>query len=441
MKKLLLTGFALFSVAALAQAPAWTVKNSNFPGNGAYPRNIEIVSPTVAWAYAADGSGGGANLQQYSRTSDAGETWTGGLINLGNTALQISDLAAGDANTAWVAVNGANQGIWKTSNGGTTWAKQSTAAFALGTSFPNIVYFWDVNNGVTMGDPDSSGKFEIYTTSNGGTTWARIPGGNQPTVSNEFGYTTIRDVAGNTIWFGTDLGRVFKSNDRGLTWTAAQTPIIDFGGVTVAGASGTIEVKDANTAWVMDQDGLIYSTTDAGATWEVVNVDSGTVYVSDLEYVPGTANTLISSGASTLGRGSSISFDGGANWTDITPAAGDGDGIPSLAAYSTDFILGGGFRDATVGGGMNKLSQLLATVSPDLAKNKVTVYPNPTKGEVHIASKSNVKSVQVLDMNGRAVKSFNNTKDFDLSNLQAGVYILSVTLEDGQKTATKLVKK
>lgn len=29
----------------------------------------------------------------------------------------------------------------------------------------------------------------------------------------------------------------------------------------------------------------------------------------------------------------------------------------------------------------------------------------------------------------------------DLSNIQAGVYILNVTLADGQKTATKLIKK
>ena len=443
MKKLLLTGFALF--AMMTQAQTWTTQNSNFPAAGTYPLSFSVVDANTVWAMGADGSGGGANVQAYTRTSNGGTTWTGGLINVGNTALLISDISATSATTAYaVATNssgGAGGGVWKTTDGGATWAKQTVPGFNTSTAFPNVVHFFDANTGYLMGDPDASGRYEIYNTTNGGATWTRNPAANSPAISNEFAYTHLKAAAGNVSWFGTDLGRVMKSNDKGVTWTISSTPIVDFGGVTTPGASGQIALKDANTAWVMDQDGLIYATTDAAANWAVVDVTAGTSFTGDIAYVPGTANTLITAGASSTSRGSAISTDGGHTWTALTPAAGDTDGIANLGVFNASAIWGGGFKDAATGGGMNKLGPLLATANVNAAKNAVTVYPNPTKGQVNIQSKSTVKSILLVDMNGRTVKTFENIKQIDLSGLQKGVYMLNVTLSDGQKTSTKLIKE
>ena len=90
---------------------------------------------------------------------------------------------------------------------------------------------------------------------------------------------------------------------------------------------------------------------------------------------------------------------------------------------------------------MNKLSPLLATSNPTAAKNAVSVYPNPTKGQVNVVSKSAIKSILLVDMNGRAVKSFDNIKQLDLSGLAKGVYLLNITLADGQSTSTKVIKE
>ena len=341
MKKLLFTGFAV--LAMTVQAQTWTAQNSNFPAAGAYPLVFSTVDANTVWAMGADGSGGGANVQSYTRTSNGGTTWTGGLINVGNTALLISDISAASATTAWaVATNstgGPGGGVWKTTNGGTTWTQQTVPGFNTASAFPNVVHFFDANVGVLMGDPDSTLKYELYNTTNGGTTWTRNPAGNSPTMTNEFAYTHLKATAGNTMWFGTDLGRVVRSNDKGITWSIVATPIIDFGGVTTPGASGNMTLKDANTAWVMDQDALLFKTTDAGVNWELVDLLSGTIYSSDIIFVPGTANTLISGGANDIGgRGSSISTDGGKNWVSLTPAAGDTNGIPSLTAFNGSAI-------------------------------------------------------------------------------------------------------
>ena len=76
------------------------------------------------------------------------------------------------------------------------------------------IHFFDTHNGVVIGDPG----LETYTTTNGGLTWNPVT---MPAIpSNE--YTASRGdgivAVGNTVWFSTGA-RLFKSTDRGYTWT------------------------------------------------------------------------------------------------------------------------------------------------------------------------------------------------------------------------------
>jgi photosystem II stability/assembly factor-like uncharacterized protein len=133
------------------------------------------------------------------------------ILTLG-TALFIFDLDAVFGTTAYVmatkSTGGSGGGVWKTSDGGVTWTKQTTVPFNVTTSFPNVVKFFDANNGFLMGDSDAAGVFEIFTTSNGGTTWSKVPAANIPAAPDEFGYTGLKARVEDTVWFGTNLGRV-----------------------------------------------------------------------------------------------------------------------------------------------------------------------------------------------------------------------------------------
>ena len=71
--------------------------------------------------------------------------------------------------------------------------------------------------------------------------------------------------------------------------------------------------------------------------------------------------------------------------------------------------------------------------------NDVNVYPNPTRGRLTI-SVDNVEKVEVLDIVGRRVATFENTNTFDISNLGEGAYTLRITLPEGV-TVCKVVKK
>ena len=73
------------------------------------------------------------------------------------------------------------------------------------------------------------------------------------------------------------------------------------------------------------------------------------------------------------------------------------------------------------------------------ALQAVTLYPNPTNGQITIDAKDIVK-VEVIDNTGRRVASFIGTNQFDLSRLPIGNYLLRVKLQSGTATC-RIVKQ
>jgi len=292
----------------------WIVQNSGFSAANRGVHWISIVDQNVVWATAYDGSGANANVQQFTKTTDGGNTWTPGNINVGNAGLGISMVHGISSSTAWLAAypNAAGQlgGIWKTTNGGSTWTKQTTATFSNAASFTNVVHFWDANEGFCMGDP-INGEFEIYRTTNGGTNWTLVSGANIPNpLSGEYGYTRQLDVVGNSVWFSTNKGRIFHSTDKGATWAVYTSPILDFAGANI---SANFSFASASTGYIVTNGGAVYKSTNAGSTW-IQLATTGPVFSNGLCAIVNT-NTIFTTGAATGGSGSSYSLDGGLTWS------------------------------------------------------------------------------------------------------------------------------
>lgn len=291
----------------------WIVQHSGFSAANRGVHWISIVDQNVVWATAYDGSGANANVQQFTKTTDGGTTWTPGNINVGNAGLGISMVQGISSTTAWLAAypNAAGQlgGIWKTTNGGSTWTKQTTATFSNAASFTNVVHFWDANEGFCMGDP-INGEFEIYRTTNGGTNWTLVTGANIPNpLSGEYGYTRQMEVVGNSVWFSTNKGRIFHSTDKGATWAVYTSPILDFAGANI---SANFSFSSASTGYIVTNGGAVYKTTNAGSTW-IQLATNGPIFSNGLCAIVNT-NTLFTTGAATGGTGSSYSLDGGLTW-------------------------------------------------------------------------------------------------------------------------------
>lgn len=427
MKKSLL--FLLFLTALSANAQFWTEKSTGFTTTSRGLGSISIVDASTAWAIATDGSGGASQtVKEVTRSTDGGNTWTATTLSLGagTAGLGLSSISAISSTTAWVSAfpgTGNIGGVWKTINSGVSYSKQTTAPFSGATSFTNLVYFWDANNGVAQGDPES-GYFEIYTTTNGGTNWTRVPSASipLPLSASEYGYTNNYAVSGNTIWFGTSAGRLYRSIDKGLNWTVSQSPITDFGSATVAGA---YSFSSTSNGLLVSSSGNIYSTTDAGTTFTQISATG--FFSGDITNVPGTTSTYVSTGTT----GSSYSLNAGLNWTNI-----DALQHTIVAFFNGSVGFTGGFTTSATVGGISKYTGTVLS-NESFTANKFVTYPNPVTDNITISNENNIilTDVSITDINGRTVKNIkvNNLSEVQLnvSELTAGIYFMNVTTDSG----------
>lgn len=452
MKKILL--FASFLTVFGAQAQDyWTEYATSQPAASTGMRSISIVDNNVVWLSNSCGTTGCATIRRYSLSLDGGVTWTTNAIDLGASSanLEIANIHGVSSTVAYAAVfpkaAGTVGGIWQTTDAGLTWNRMPTASFngADGASFTNLVYFWDANNGVCMGDP-SGGYFEIYTTNNGGANWVRTGSANIPAPLDpeEYGLTNQFSVTGNKIWIGTTFGRVLMSADRGFTWTVAQTPIPDFGGGINGSESGDLAFTSETNGLLQTSDYLLYSTTDGGNTWSDV-IWAGTLRNFGISEIPGQADQYISVGEDLDAvRGSSFSVDGGQNWTNINdnPDLTYVDG--GVVAFLNDQVgFASGFSTSAVVGGIFKWNGRLLS-NPVFSSDKgFTAFINSTSGMLEVNGK-NITSVAVFDVLGKQVYNGNftsvDTVSINANNFNSGIYLVKVTNNAGAASTVKVVK-
>jgi hypothetical protein len=363
---------------------SWIIQNSGFVSPSRGIQYVHAVSENVAWASAYDGAGTGSTINEFTKTTDGGNTWTTGQV-LGGTTYGIGNICGLSENIAYVALyNGVgNQnntcGIYKTTNGGTTWT-QLPGALQGSTSFANNVYFWNEQEGMCHGDVKDN-YFEIYTTSNGGTTWQRVPASNITNgtpLSGEGGWTSCIEVTGNTVMFGTNKGRLFISDDKGLTWRVSNANITPAsnGGINVIAFKDPMNGIVAQTTAPVQ----VRRTSNGGETWENLT-PTGAFFTNDINFVPGTENTYVSTGAATGATGISYSHDGGSTWT-IFGGTGSkqflaGDFFSSTVGYA------GGFNENQYNSGMYRMIGDLATTvaGPQIAVNPTSITATVQSGE------------------------------------------------------------
>jgi hypothetical protein len=224
----------------------------------------------------------------------------------------IWQIAPLDADTAYAAVTvpspSNSKGIYKTTNGGSTWRKLNV----YGSSYygPSFVWFFDAMNGVAVGDPN----LETYTTTDGGEHWNQVI---MYPYANEYTWMPARSV-GNCAWFATYNGsRVFGTTDKGNTWFASPRepqygdwyPALAF----QDSSTGIYTQKKVENITPFQY----RRTTDGGTTWSYLSsAVLDIIAPTDISYIPGTHSTYLVAGGMQLGkRGLARTIDAGESWT------------------------------------------------------------------------------------------------------------------------------
>jgi len=87
-------------------------------------------------------------------------------------------------------------------------------------------------------------------------------------------------------------------------------------------------------------------------------------------------------------------------------------------------------------------SIVLATGETKAKDNKLKAYPNPFADVLNISDVSNVKSISVVDISGKLVKTFDKPEStLHLGGLNSGMYLVVLNMKDGSKQTIKAIKK
>jgi len=446
MKKILPSLILLCSLVGSAQ-DFWT-EVSYFPEQVFAPKQISIVDANVVWIYGYNGWSPGTTAQQWLRTTDGGTTWTQGNFTLGNTDLQVSALHAVSETVAYASANttipSISGGIWMTSDAGATWTRQPNC-FNGAESFANFVHLWNATDGIAIGDPNQ-GYLEIYRTQNAGENWVRVPSANIAVpLDGETGYTSLYEIRYNSIWFGTNKGRIFKSDDLGENWHVIQSPLPDFDSST---SKGRFAFKNQNEGLLIDGNWNQHKSTDAGNTWNIENTPTGNARNGNIAFIPETPNAYFSWGEELLMGilGASYTTDNGLSWIDLNETDLRPLNVTTAEFKSNTVGFCFGYYHFTGPNGLfffrlgeDTFRRFLST-NDQLLTTKLSVVPNPATDFVRIEGK-NIKSVNVFDISGKKVLSENysisDAVTLKLSQLQKGIYIAKVS--DGSNT-TETVK-
>ncbi len=271
-------------------------------------RGLSAVNENVAWVSGTKGTVG--------RTTDGGKTWE--VMHVPDAEqLDFRDIEAFSGNVAYVLSigNGAASRIYKTTDGGKTWKLQFKNTEEK--AFFDAIAFWDEQHGMAMSDP-VDGRFVLITTNDGGATWKPIPPAQiPPALTGEGGFaasgTCLVTQGKSNVWFasgGAATARIYRSTNRGQTWTVHETPIL--AGIASAGIF-SVHFKDKNNGVIVGGNysqpneigKTVAATKDGGQTWQLLAnklpFRSGVVFVKGQWIAVGTS-------------GSDRSKDNGANW-------------------------------------------------------------------------------------------------------------------------------
>ncbi|MGW2741560.1 WD40/YVTN/BNR-like repeat-containing protein [Streptomyces sp. NPDC001450] len=297
----------------------WEAKNSGTPQ--VRFRGLSAVDRDTAWLAGTAGT--------VLRTTDGGASWRN-VSPPGAADLQFRDVEAFDTRRAVVLAIGEGEAsrVYRTDDGGETWTESFRNTDPK--AFYDCLAFFDRRHGLAMSDP-VDGRFRILSTSDGGRSWRVLPAdGMPPALDGEAGFAAsgqcLVTSGPRDVWLATGGGahaRVLHSADRGLTWTAADTPVP--AGDPAKGVFA-LAFRDRTHGLAVGGDyrpdrtspQAAAVTADGGRTWRPA-ATAPPAYRSGAAWLPHSRGAALAVGPT----GTDLTTDGGRTWRTIDTGSYD----------------------------------------------------------------------------------------------------------------------
>ncbi len=195
-----------------------------------------------------------------------GNGWNGGVGRLNCIAFHPSN-----SSIFWVGAPAG--GLWKTTNGGTSWTPLTDGMPSIGVSGIAVDYTNTNILYLLSGDGDGGDTYSIgvLKTTNGGETWLST-GLSYEVTSSVRGYKLLMHPTNHLVLFTVSTDGIHKTTNGGTTWTQVKT-----------GSFRDIEFKPGDPT-------VVYATGNSTEFWK--STDTGDTWTETTTGVPTTASRI-----------------------------------------------------------------------------------------------------------------------------------------------------
>ena len=315
-------------------------------------RQALVVPPGAAVSAAAGGSPAPA-------AGIASNRWT--ALGPGNVAGRIRSLVIHPTNTQKIWAGSVSGGIWTTSDGGASWnpvndyqQNMIISSLVIDPTNSNVMYAGTGESVYANLTANISQGAGVFKSTDGGTTWTRLPS-TDPALDQSWEFVNrlaVHPTNGNIILAATEFG-IWRSADAGTTWTRINSDTV---------RDIRFNPADGNKAVGGVTDGTVRVSSDAGLTFATVTVVTGGRRVETV-YAPSNPSIVYASVDRNNGE-VYRSTNGGLSWTlQSTPAhvgsQGFHDNTIWVAPNDPNLVVIGGvdlYRSADGGSSFTKIS-------------------------------------------------------------------------------------
>ena len=239
-----------------------------------------------------------------------GDYWA----NYASVSGRVSSIAVDPRDGNVVYIGAAQGGVWKSSDGGATWAPLTDQLSSLASGCvtldphnPDVVYY---GTGELHYSGDSFYGDGLFRSSDAGATWSKIA--SAATVGSYISRVRVSPADSNIVFVGSSSG-FFRSTDRGASWN------ISFGAPPFPCDDIAISTTDPQKVFAARNSSGVWRSTNGGVTFLKLagGLPTSSVGRVQIAIAPSNGAVLYASYSNTSGAllGIYKSTNGGSTWT------------------------------------------------------------------------------------------------------------------------------